>query len=101
DRIYPAPEETTEDPAEVTASKSGVVTKIAYNQLVEAARQADCVLEMLPALGEFVPSGGSLFEVHGDSSGIDRRAVANAVILEFERTLEQDVAYGIRLLVDM
>lgn len=101
DRIYPPPEKADEDPAAITAGKSGVVTKIAYNQLVEAATEADCVLEMVPALGEFVPSGGTLFEVQGDPSGINRKAVNDAVILEFERTLEQDVAYGIRLLVDM
>lgn len=101
DRMYPAPEHLEDDPAFVTAEKSGVVTIIAHNHLVEAAREADCVLEMLPALGEFVPSGGRLLKVHGDPSRIDRRAVARAVILELERTLEQDVAYGIRLLVDM
>lgn len=101
DRKYPAPDMATEDPAYVTAGKSGVVTTIAHNHLISEARAADCVLEMLPALGEFVPAGGNLFEVHGDPDKIDRRAVANAVILELERTLEQDVAYGIRLLVDM
>jgi uncharacterized membrane protein len=101
DRVYPPPDETMEDPAYVTAGKSGVVTTIAHNHLIAQAGAADCMLEMLPALGEFVPAGGRLFEVHGDSSKVDRRAVANGVILELERTLEQDVAYGIRLLVDM
>jgi uncharacterized membrane protein len=38
---------------------------------------------------------------HGDPSELDHEAVANTVILELERTLEQDVAYGVRLLVDM
>lgn len=101
DRMYPAPDDTSEDPAYVTARKSGVVTTIAYNHLIREARTGDCVLEMLPSMGEFVPAGGRLFEVYGDPSRIDSRAVANGVILELERTLERDVAYGIRLLVDM
>ena len=101
DRVYPTPEETPNDPSYVTASKSGVVTTIAHNHLIDEARSADCMLEMIPALGEFVPAGGRLFEVHGDPSRIDREAVANSVILELERTLEHDVAYGLRLLVDM
>lgn len=101
DRIYPPPEETSDDPAFVTAGKSGVVTTVAHQRLVEEACAADCMLEMLPALGEFVPAGGRLFEIHGDADNVDHRAVANGVILELERTLEQDVAYGVRLLVDM
>jgi uncharacterized membrane protein len=101
DRVYPTPDETAADPAHITASKSGVVTEIARNHLVDTARAADAVFEMVPALGEFVPSGGTLFVVHGDPSELDHEAVANTVILELERTLEQDVAYGLRLLVDM
>jgi uncharacterized membrane protein len=101
DQEYPPPDDTPVDPTYVTADKSGVVTTIAHNQLIREARAADCVLEMLPALGEFVPAGGRLFQVHGDPNRLDRRSVANAVILQLERTLEHDVAYGIRLLVDM
>lgn len=101
DRIYPPPAELSEDPEYITAGRSGVVTKIARHQLIEAAQSADCVLQMLPAMGEFVPSGGRLFVIEGDPGGIDRKSVADAVILELERSLENDVAYGIRLLVDM
>jgi uncharacterized membrane protein len=101
DRMYPAPEPTSESPAFITALKSGVITNIAHGQLIREARSAESVLEMVPALGEFVPAGGRLFEVHGNPTRIDRRSVADAVILQLERTLEQDVAYGIRLLVDM
>lgn len=100
-RLYPSLDEPPDDPGFVTAGKSGVVTAISHDQLIDAAQEADCVLEMLPAMGEFVPSGGRMFQVHGDPSRIDRRTVADAVVLELERTLEQDVAYGIRLLVDM
>lgn len=100
-KMYPEPKSAPEDPAYVTAGKSGVVTTIAHNRLVEEASDADCTLVMLPALGEFVPAGGRLFEVQGEPQGLDRGAVANAVILELERTLEHDVAYGVRLLVDM
>ena len=49
----------------VRARESGVITGIGYEQLVEEARRADCLLELVPALGEFVPAGGALFRVHG------------------------------------
>ena len=41
----------------VAARKSGVVTKIGSDDLVEEARRVECVLELVPALGEFVPAG--------------------------------------------
>ena len=49
----------------ITAPHSGVVTFIASDKLVGAARSADCVLEMVPPLGAFVPAGSALFRVAG------------------------------------
>lgn len=104
DKVYPdkgisAHEES--DAQHVVVQESGVVTTVAHQALVKAAREADCVLELIPALGEFVPAGGYLFRVHGDQGLLDHDAVNDAVILRLERTLDQDVAYGLRLLVDI
>ncbi|MEL4319895.1 DUF2254 domain-containing protein [Leifsonia sp. YIM 134122] len=90
-----------DDSTIVTAQESGVVTMIRYEPLVAAAREARCTLELVPALGEFVPAGAQLFRVDGDSERLDREKVRASIILRPERTLEQDVAYGMRLLVDM
>jgi uncharacterized membrane protein len=87
--------------AVVTAQKSGVVTKIGSDELVEEARRADCVLELVPALGEFVPAGAPLFRVHGEPVDLDEDRLRGALILSLEPTLDEDVAYGIRLLVDI
>jgi uncharacterized membrane protein len=78
-----------------------VVTVIGYEHLVEEATKAGCVLELLPALGEFVPAGAPLFQVHGEPVGLDERKVNEAVVLGLERTLDKDAAYGLRLLVDI
>ena len=99
--MYPALRPEPQDRAFVTASKSGVLTTVLHDRLIAEARAADCVLVMLPALGEFVPAGSRLFEVQGNPERLNRKAVADAIILELERTLEQDVTYGVRLLVDM
>ena len=86
----------------VRARESGVVTGIGYEQLVEEGRRADCLLELVPALGEFVPAGGPLFRVHGVSTtGVDEGRLHGALILSLEPTLDEDVAYGVRLLVDI
>src|SRR5215213_4908786 len=43
----------------------------------------------------------ALFEITGKTSEIDRNAALEAVELGLERTLDHDVAYGLRLLVDI
>ena len=84
------------------ARESGVVTGIGYELLVEEGLRADCLLELIPALGEFVPAGGPLFRVHGASTtGVDEGRLHKALILSLEPTLDEDVAYGVRLLVDI
>ena len=85
----------------VRARESGVITGIGYEQLVEEGRRAGCLLELIPALGEFVPADGPLFRVHGESTAVDEDRVHEALILSLEPTLDEDVAYGVRLLVDI
>ena len=85
----------------VRAVESGVITGIGYEQLVEEARRTDCHLELVPTLGEFVPAGGLLFRVHGGATAVDEDLLREALIFSLEPTLDEDVAYGIRLLVDI
>jgi uncharacterized membrane protein len=78
-----------------------VVISIAHDHLVDVAARAGCVLRLVPALGTFVPAGAPLFMVDGDRSQLDDADAADGVTLGLERTLEQDTAYGLRLLVDI
>ena len=61
DRLYPAPPKPKDDPGVVAAPEYGVVTKLPHQVLVAMAEEADCVLELVPAMGDFVPRGGPLF----------------------------------------
>jgi uncharacterized membrane protein len=106
DRVYPdrgkpLPRGQAGEPSIVRARQSGVVTTIGVEQLVEEAGRADCVLELVPALGEFVPAGAPLFRVHGNRCAMDEDKLHEALVLKLERTLDQDVAYGMRMLVDI
>jgi uncharacterized membrane protein len=105
DEVYPDKGEPLRDapgePRTLRARRSGVVTGIGTEQLVEEAVSACCTLELVPALGEFVPAGAPLFRVHGEPSALDEDRLHNALLLKLEPTLDQDVAYGIRLLVDI
>ena len=90
-----------EAPDVVAARESGVVTMIGTQALVAEAQRADCVLELVPALGAFVPAGGPLFIVHGSPEDLDEHRLFSALSLKLEPTLDEDVAYGMRLLVDI
>jgi uncharacterized membrane protein len=85
----------------IACPSSGVVTAVAYDHLVDVASRAGCVLRLVPALGAFVPAGAPLFVVEGDRSRLDDADVTDGVTLSLERTLENDSAYGLRLLVDI
>jgi uncharacterized membrane protein len=105
DRVYSDKGEMLADepgePRVVRAGKSGVVIGIGSEQLVEEARRAECALELVPALGEFVPADAPLFRVHGEPIALDEDRLREALVLKLEPTLDEDVAYGIRLLVDI
>ena len=90
-----------EAPRVIAARRSGVVTIIGTEALVAEARRADVLLELVPALGAFVPAGGPLFIVHGSSEELTENRLFSALSLKLEPTLDEDVAYGMRLLVDI
>ena len=47
------------------------------------------------------PAGGPLFIVHGYPDDLDENRLFSALSLKLEPTLDEDVAYGMRLLVDI
>ena len=85
----------------VVAAHSGVVSHIHHDKLVRLAQEAGCTLVMIPALGDFVPGGAPLFRVEGDAHALRHDDVTDVIVLSLERTLDQDVAYGLRQLVDI
>jgi uncharacterized membrane protein len=102
DDLYPeSPDGSTDDPNVVPSPVSGVVNAIDRPRLVELAQAADCRLELVPGIGAFVPAGAPLLRVVGDPGRLDVEAATASVVLGLERTLDEDVAYGMRMLVDM
>jgi uncharacterized membrane protein len=101
DKGSPSPSQAAAAASVVDSHRSGVVTGIGFDQLVEEAQRADCRLELVPALGQFVPSGSPLFRVDGDASRLDQDRLRASLVIALEPTLDEDVAYGVRLLVDI
>ena len=92
---------TNADPSIVSAPHSGVVTRVDHDALVRVAQDANCVLKLRPSLGEFVPAGAPLLEICEQTGRLDADAALRSIEMGPERTLDQDMAYGLRLLVDI
>jgi uncharacterized membrane protein len=105
DRAYPATREPTSaaDERVVCAWDPGVLVEWDSDGLVELARRAGCLLELLPARGDFVPAGAPLLRVQ-DGAGpreLPARRLHALVTLGSERMHDEDAAYGFRKLVDI
>jgi uncharacterized membrane protein len=94
-------DDNDEDLNVVVAPKSGVLISIDRTRLVELAAAADCVVHVVPALGTFVPSGSPLLRIDGDGARFNHEAATAALESGLERTLDEDIAYGFRMLVDV
>ena len=78
----------------------GTVLAIDRPRLVRLAAEHECVIELLPRIGEYVPTQAAVFAVHGGSPPDDRRILA-CLDLGRSRSLYQDPTFGIRQLVDV
>jgi uncharacterized membrane protein len=78
----------------------GTVLGVDRPRLVRLATDSDCVIEILPRVGEYVVTGGPVLAVHGDRAPPDADLLA-CIDLGRTRTLYQDPTFGIRQLVDV
>ena len=86
----------------VVASGSGVLDLVDRRALVRTASDHDGHVEVLHRRGTFVPEGAPLALVHADAAGTDwDDPVCRALHLAAQRSLQQDVSFGIRQLVDI
>jgi uncharacterized membrane protein len=102
DELYP--ERLTEEHASLgvlCAPRSGVLLHIDRTPLIDLARRAEVELEVLPALGDFVPAGAPLVRIKGQPKLDIASDVLGRISLDTERSFDQDLAYGPRLLVDI
>ena len=85
----------------VTNLKDGVVRAVDIDGLVALAQRADCVIEMVPQVGDFVAVGDPLFRVFQGGATLTAGALRQSVAVGQERTLEQDPALALRIMVDI
>lgn len=96
--------ETVLPPGPVTYIRTedgGILQAVDVAGLVTAATRHDCVLVLAHPVGDFVAPGAILVEVHGGTRVPEDSRVLGHVALGAERTIEQDPAFALRILVDI
>jgi uncharacterized membrane protein len=96
----------------VTNRRAGVVVSVNEAEIVEHAADTARVVALVPRVGDFVPAGAPLFRLsdvdphacaddgRADAAGFKARLLG-LVALDQERSMEQDLAFAFRQLVDI
>jgi uncharacterized membrane protein len=113
--VYPrrsvnSPESTTREVADVLSGtpsatipnrKDGVILAFDEAGLLSLAQRADCVIEMVPQVGDHVAFGDPLFRVFQGGETLAPEALCQSIAVGQERTLEQDPTFAFRIMVDI
>ena len=86
----------------VVSTRAGTIQAVFLEGLLEWAQRHSCTLVFRHGVGDFVHVGSPLFEIRGPSPppGADD-ALEGMVALGKERTVDQDPAFAVRVLVDI
>ena len=93
-----------EQPALVIRSaRPGAIQALDVRGLVRWARQQECLVVICRQVGDFVAAGTKPIETYGGAASDTRaeRRLRNMIVLGDERTIEQDPAFAIRIMVDI
>jgi uncharacterized membrane protein len=97
-------QESEEAPTLVVRSAApGAIQAIDVRGLVKWAREQGRLVAFRHTIGDFVPAGARLIEAYGGAVADpqDERRLRGMVALGNERTIEQDSAFAIRIMVDV
>lgn len=82
-------------------SSSGVLVAFDIPCLVEQARQANCLIEIIPQVGDFVAKDDPLYRLYPEHGTVPDRILQRAIVIGSERTIELDPMFGFRIMVDI
>jgi uncharacterized membrane protein len=90
-----------EPTATIPSLSDGVVLAFDQKGLLSMARRADCVIELVPQVGDHVAAGDPLFRIFHGGGSLSAGALRRSVAVGQERTLEQDPTFPFRIMVDI
>ncbi len=80
---------------------SAIVLAVNQKGLVSLAQRLAGIIELVPRVGNFVAIGEPLFRLYGGTTTIDDRTLRSQVAFGPERTIEQDLTFALRVIVDI
>ena len=84
------------------STRSGTIQAVDTAGLTAFARRHACLVVFCHSVGDFVPVGAAILEIHGSAApAAAGRRLSGMVALGAERTIEQDPAFAIRVMVDI
>ncbi len=90
------------DPTRVVVNEvDGVVLAFDRRGLLSLAERSNCLIELVPEVGDFVAAGDPLFRIFEGGQDLSADRLRKSVALGQERTLEQDPMYAFRIIVDI
>jgi len=87
----------------VRSAGPGAIRALNVRGLVGWAREHECLIVLCHQVGTFVPAGAKLIETYGGApagAGAQER-LRKMIVLGRERTIEQDPAFAVRIIVDI
>jgi uncharacterized membrane protein len=96
--------ESDEEPTLVVRSpRAGSIQAIHGEGLVRFARAHACTVVLEHVVGDFVPEGAPVLSVYGgdEAARSSERRLNGMIALGVERTIEQDPAFAVRIMVDI
>jgi uncharacterized membrane protein len=87
----------------IRSAKPGAIQALNVRGLAGWAREYECVVVICHQIGDFVPVGAKLIETYGGAApGVRAHGrLRKMIVLGRERTIEQDPAFAIRIIVDI
>ena len=101
--VVPAPFSPPGEPARVVRMvRGGAIQAIDFRGLGKWAHANESLVVLRHPVGDFVSAGAALLEVYGPDPGVEAEdKLRSMVALGVERTIEQDPAFAIRIMVDI
>jgi uncharacterized membrane protein len=85
----------------ITNAKDGAVLAFDIRGLVSLAERADCVIELVPQVGDFIAYGDPLFRIFQGGEQLSAETLRQSVAVGQERTFQQDPGFAFRIIVDI
>jgi uncharacterized membrane protein len=98
------PFETADEATLVVRSpRAGAIQAFDTDGLARFAREHECTLVLSHTVGDFVPAGATVLRAYGTAplGPSTERRLNSMIALGVERTIEQDPAFAIRIMVDI